>query len=100
MKTKVTKDGFVWLVMPGDYAMETWKSKYASLYILHDDDSETMIETDLQIISAIRDGEQIGMEIGFVRDLLPHCPRYGHLMQPSDNPDYKWQCYECDEDFY
>ena len=100
MKTKVTKDGFVWLIVPDDLAMEMWKSKDASLYILYDDDSEKLVETDWQIRSAIRDREQIGVEIGFVKDLLPRCPRCGHLMQPSDNPDYKWQCYECDEDFY
>lgn len=100
MKTKVTKDGFIWLVVPGDDAMEMWKSKTAELYILHNDDSETMVETDLQVQRATFSGERIGIEVGFIRDLLPGCPKCGKRLVPSDNPGYVWQCYECDEDFY
>ena len=53
METKVTKDGFVWLVVPDNYAMEMWKANLATLYVLHNDDSETMVETDLQMADAI-----------------------------------------------
>lgn len=100
MKTKVTKDGFIWLVVPSDDAMEMWKSKTAELYILHNDDSETMVETDLQVQRATFSGKQIGIEVGFIKDLLPVCPKCGKRLVPSDNPEYVWQCYECDEDFY
>lgn len=99
MKTKVTKDGFVWLVVPDDYVMEMWKAKLATSYVLHNDDSETMIETDLQMIYAIRDGKQIGIEVGFIKDLLPVCPKCGSRLVPSRNPEYEWECLKCDEDF-
>lgn len=100
MKTKVAKDGFIWIVVQNDNAMEIWKAKVAELYILHDDDSESMVETDSQITSAIHNGEQIGIEVGYVKDLLPVCPKCGKRLIPSDNPEYVWQCDECDEDFY
>lgn len=80
METKVTKDGFVWLVVPDNYAMEMWKANLATLYVLHNDDSETMVETDLQMADAIHDGERIGIEVGFIKGLLPACPQCGSRM--------------------
>ena len=74
METKVTKDGFVWLVVPDNYAMEMWKANLATLYVLHNDDSETMVETDLQMADAIHDGERIGIEVGFIKGLLRPVP--------------------------
>ena len=99
METKVTKDGFVWLVVPDNYAMEMWKANLATLYVLHNDDSETMVETDLQMADAIHDGERIGIEVGFIKGLLPACPQCGSRLVPSRNPEYEWECLECDEDF-
>ena len=32
------------------------------------------------------------------RDAL--CPRCGQPVIPSDNPEYTYQCLDCDEDFY
>lgn len=87
METKVTKDGFVWLVVPDNYAMEMWKANLATLYVLHNDDSETMVETDLQMADAIHDGERIGIEVGFIKGLLPACPQCGSRLVPSRNPE-------------
>lgn len=28
------------------------------------------------------------------------CPHCGRVVAPSDNPDYVWQCFHCEEDFY
>ena len=28
------------------------------------------------------------------------CPHCGGLLHPSDNPEYTFQCFDCDEDFY
>lgn len=28
------------------------------------------------------------------------CPHCGGLLRPSDNPEYTFQCFDCDEDFY
>ena len=83
METKVTKDGFVWLVVPDNYAMEMWKANLATLYVLHNDDSETMVETDLQMADAIHDGERIGIEVGFIKGLLRACPQCGRRLGPQ-----------------
>lgn len=29
-----------------------------------------------------------------------HCPHCGGMVVPSTNGQYRWQCTECDEDFY
>ena len=28
------------------------------------------------------------------------CPRCGHVLYTSNNPEYTYQCLDCDEDFY
>lgn len=48
---------------------------------------------------AIHDGERIGIEVGFIKGLLPACPQCGSRLVPSRNPEYEWECLECDEDF-
>lgn len=99
MEPKVTKDGFVWLVIPSKDAMEIWKAKLATLYVLHNDDSEAMIEADSDIMVAIQNGNQIGIEVGFIKDLLPCCPTCGSKLIPSRNDGYDWDCLECESDF-
>lgn len=99
IKPKVTKEGFVWLVLPNETAVEAWKSKMTDLYILCNDDSETLIENDSDILAAIQNGSQIGIEVGFIKDLLPCCPTCGSKLTPSRHGGYDWECLECDSDF-
>ena len=46
MKTKVTKDGFVWLIVDKDTATAIYKTGTQELYSLYDDDAEGLIESD------------------------------------------------------
>lgn len=96
MKTKVTKDGFVWAVIDKEEAV-SMHVLGESVYRLYDDDSESLVENEFDIWGQ---NCEFGIEMGFIKDLLPSCPKCGHRLVPSDNAEYVWQCNECDEDFY
>lgn len=99
MKTKVTKDGFVWLIVDKFTAQAIWNNGNEDLYILYNDDSEGLIEDVEKLHQAIDDNLQIGLEVGFVKDLLPRCPKCESRLIPSRNCAYDWECLECDENF-
>lgn len=66
---KIVKDedglDYVWLLV-GDKAREVWNSGIFDLYILWDDDSESMIESHEDLEKAICNGYDIGIEVGHV----------------------------------
>lgn len=62
MKTKVV-EGFVWLLVT-DKAKEVYQSGLFELYILHEDDSESLVEQFFQLTEALEDGLDIGIEVG------------------------------------
>ena len=94
MKTKVTKDGFVWLVISKEAAYQLFSSDI-ELFRLYDDDSEGACENANDI--RFHNGE-FGIEVGFIKDLLPKCPDCGHALMPSRHDGYDWECLECDTD--
>lgn len=53
---KITKDGFVWLTVNADKATEIWQKEVFNLFILYDDDSEGLIENEVQLANAIACG--------------------------------------------
>lgn len=61
---KITKDGFVWLTVNSDKAIEIWQTDMFNLFILYDDDSEGMIESKVDLDNAIAREMQIGIEVG------------------------------------
>lgn len=63
---KITKDNFVWLIVT-DNAEEIWDKKVFDLYILYDDDSESLVENYKQLVYAIDDGQEIGIEVGHLK---------------------------------
>lgn len=65
---KITKDGFVWLTVHSDKAVELWQKEVFSLFILYDDDSESLIESEAQLSKAIACGLQIGIEVGKIEN--------------------------------
>jgi len=69
-KTKVFADGFVWLIISNEQARQLWKTEAFSLYTLYDDDSESMIETEEDLENSIRRASLIGIEVGFLSQLL------------------------------
>lgn len=60
---KVTADGFVWLLV-NDKAKEVWNSGLFELYILNEDDSESLIEEFIDLCIALEQGLSIGIEVG------------------------------------
>jgi hypothetical protein len=59
---KVTKDGFVWLVL-NQFQIKKAFTVF-ELYILHDDDSETLIKSNKELIDAVNNNFIIGIEVG------------------------------------
>lgn len=62
MRAKVVQ-GFVWFLVTNK-AKEIYLSELFELYILHDDDSESLVEDFLQLNSALEDGKDIAIEVG------------------------------------
>ena len=63
---KKTADGFVWLLVT-EKAKEIWSSGLFSLFILYEDDSESLIEEYEDLDNALSNGLSIGVEVGFVK---------------------------------
>lgn len=61
-KLKVV-DGFVWLIVTQE-AREIFMNGLFTLYILHDDSSESLIEGYTQLLEALEQGEDIAIEGG------------------------------------
>ncbi len=99
MKTKVTKDGFVWLVVDNATAKAIFKKGNIELYRLYNDDSEGAIVDDEFLQETFDKGLSIGIEVGFIKDLCPLCPVCDSKLVPSRNKSYDWECLECDSDF-
>ncbi|CAB4151996.1 hypothetical protein UFOVP595_40 [uncultured Caudovirales phage] len=68
MTTKLVND-FIWLIVT-EKSKEIYLNELFELYILHDDNTETLIEDFMQLNLALEDGEDIGIEIGFMSDIL------------------------------
>lgn len=63
---KVTeRDSFVWLLV-SEKAKEIYNSGLFALYILYDDESETLVEEYEQLDDALANGLSIGIEVGFL----------------------------------
>lgn len=80
---KITDDGFVWLVVT-EKAKEIFISGLFSLYELHDDSSESLIEGFDQLNDALANGLSIGIEVGFTSDdidLFQHIDRLPKSVQ-------------------
>lgn len=60
---KVTADGFVWLLVT-EKAKEVFNSGLFSLYILYEDDSESLIQDFEDLDKALEYGLDIGIEVG------------------------------------
>lgn len=95
MKTKVCKDGFVWLVISKEAAYQLFSSDI-EVFRLYNDDSEGACDYANDI--RFHNGE-FGIEVGFIKEFLPPCPKCGSKLVPSRNQSYYWECLECDEDF-
>lgn len=67
---KICADGFVWLVVSSEQARKIFKEDILALYILYNDESEGMIENEERLEDAITRGCQIGIEVGFISEMI------------------------------
>jgi hypothetical protein len=67
--TTTTNDGFVYLIV-NDKAKEIFKHGIFELYGLYANGTESLIESEEHLSNIIADGCEIGIEIGFVSDIL------------------------------
>lgn len=63
---KVTNDGFVWKLVDGDRAKDIFALGLFELYLIHYDDSESLIETYVELNNALENGSEIGIEVGYI----------------------------------
>lgn len=69
---KVTKDGFVWRIVNNispEVAIAIWEAEFEPLYILHDDDSESEVESLEELTTAMENDAVIGIEVGYLKEL-------------------------------
>lgn len=99
-KIKVNKDGYVWAVVT--YAAPALFSSGAlSIYELHDDDTESLIETHEDLQRALESGNPIGIDVGF---LYKHSDIQAYLKSKGYHTEALWHVndvterYDCDDD--
>ena len=66
MKIKITKDGFIWLIIDMDIAKALWQTNKVEIYQLYDDDSESLVED----LNGVRGDCELGIEVCFINQLL------------------------------
>tara|TARA_R100000742_G_C4279058_1_gene102783 strand:- start:3897 stop:4211 length:315 start_codon:yes stop_codon:yes gene_type:complete len=76
MAMYITKDNFVWLDVTdrmkyaqGNERDEIWVGN--DLYVIHEDDSESLLESHDEIDEALKLGLKIGIEVGFLPKKKP-----------------------------
>jgi len=62
---KVTEDNFVWKVLTEGQAKFIFVSGVFDLYLLFDDDSDTLLESFPEIEKAFKEGTKVVIEVGF-----------------------------------
>jgi len=66
---KITPEGFVWYVIDDQSSVNLFLSNRMTLYELRNDGSEILIDNDKQMMNAIVNNIQIGIEIGHLDNL-------------------------------
>lgn len=56
-------DNFVWMIV-NDIAIELFATDFFALYIIYPDGSESLIEDEEEIVKALLNGLEIGVEVG------------------------------------
>ena len=64
----------MWLLVPAEKARKLWEADVFALYRLYADDSESLIESEADLESAIEGGYRIGIEVGFA-SVMGHAAR-------------------------
>ena len=61
---KVMKDGFVYKLVSSDKAKDIFSLELFELYVIHDDDSESLIDSIDELNEALENGNEIGIPVG------------------------------------
>lgn len=96
MRIKVCNDGFMWFVLSKEQALALWIEGSTEIYKLYDDETEGMCDSIEDLISHNGD---FGLDIGFVKDIMPTCPKCGCKLVPYYDNEYTWHCQNCSKDF-
>lgn len=73
MKAKVTKDGFIWLVVKKKTAIALFENEDTEIYKLYEDDSEAAIEN---LMDFQQHNGEFGIELGNIKDLCQYRTDY------------------------
>lgn len=77
---RIGKDGYAFYIL-GEESARAHFCDNDDMVVLHDDGSDTMIETNEQLTEAISRGEDIGLELGFIpKTLIPMPVDDKHVM--------------------
>jgi hypothetical protein len=62
-------DGFIFLLVT-DKAKEIFSSGTFNIYVLHEDETESLVRSYSDIEYAKEKGLDIGIEVGFIKDII------------------------------
>jgi len=65
---KVMKDGFVYKLVSGDKAKDIFSLGLFELYVIHDDDSESLIDSIDELNEALENGNEIAIPVGNINN--------------------------------
>lgn len=67
MKPIITSDNFIWKPLNARQAVKIFKAECIELYAVNEDESETLIESVYDLLSAIQYGKIIALEVGRIK---------------------------------
>lgn len=65
---RVMKDGFVYKLVSSDKAKDIFSLGLFDLYVIHNDDSESLIDSRNDLIQALENGNEIGIPVGNINN--------------------------------
>ena len=67
MKPIITSDNFIWKPLTAKQAVRMFKAECIELYAINEDESETLIESIYDLLTAIQYGMIIALEVGRIK---------------------------------
>ena len=67
MKPIITSDNFIWKPLTAKQAVRLFKAECIELYAINEDESETLIESTYDLLTAIQYGKIIALEVGRIK---------------------------------
>lgn len=67
MKPIITSDNFIWKPLTAKQAVRMFKAECIELYAINEDESETLIESAYDLLTAIQYGMIIALEVGRIK---------------------------------